>query len=129
MTENALVQCPYCLGVFRPGKSGPVREQCCGGCRHDTAAALRAPETGWESTRHESYSRERARATGWGLLTAHEHYQADLRVRFAAGLPVDETPAFLPGGDADMWPRAVMRPTLTTRRQPASARPCAVPPC
>ena len=46
--------------------------------------------------RRDTFSAERAVATGWGAMTATESYEADCRVR-------GENPQHLPGGDPEAY--------------------------
>lgn len=92
-------RCVYCLGFFE-GRADA--ETCSGACREARRAALQADDVSirpW--ARRETYSAERAKATGWGAMMARAAYYADLRMRLAAGLDVPELPPHAPGYSAD----------------------------
>jgi hypothetical protein len=57
-------------------------------------------------------------------MTGAESYEADLRIRYAAGIDDGEVPHYLPGGDPDAFPRAIWRGGCerAERLIPASAR-------
>lgn len=89
------VVCEYCQGTFL-GRSHA--KTCSGACRQARNKALRyatdedVPEPIF---RREEFSVERRNATGYGLMTARESYEADMRVRQAAraGSCGDERPS------------------------------------
>lgn len=78
--------CPYCLGMFTPARADAVT--CSGDCRMAVSRAL-----AYESyadvpaacLRRDTGGQQRREATGFGLVTASEGYQADLRVRVIIG--------------------------------------------
>lgn len=76
-TERA---CLYCQGTFRSERAATT---CSPACRTALSRA-RAYETPADvptpAIRAESFSRERKAATGYGLMTSREQYEADLRV-------------------------------------------------
>jgi len=80
------IQCAYCLGEFEPQRS--TAKCCCGDCRQARHRALRATyvEPASSDARRERFSKARRDATGWGLMTRRETYEADLRVRREAGV-------------------------------------------
>lgn len=88
-------QCPYCLGLFALSRSDAV---CCSAaCRVGRHAAPGLDDVDLRPwNRRDTYSHERAKATGWGGMSALETYEADLRVRYAAGIP-GPVPHFGPG--------------------------------
>lgn len=77
--------CTYCLGAFE-GRADA--DTCSTACRQAKSRALRTDyvEPASSDRRRTTYSPERAAATGFGTLTGREQYEADLRVRAAAGL-------------------------------------------
>lgn len=79
--------CRYCLGEYEARRAD---SQCCSpACRQAVRAALRDRDPLPASCRRSTYSPERARATGYGLVTAGEAWQHDRRIRREAGLPED----------------------------------------
>lgn len=79
--------CAYCDREFRPQR--PQRTTCSGACRvaMHRALAYTTDEdvpVASSSARRETVSAERRAATGVGLMTARESYEADLRVRARA---------------------------------------------
>ena len=76
------VQCVYCEGWFHPKRSDATT--CSGDCRVSLHRA-RTLESDADlvpvSRRKDRYSVHRARATGRGLMTCQEQYDADVRVR------------------------------------------------
>lgn len=77
-------RCAYCGQAFQAPRSHA--RTCSGACRQARSQALRLDcdaDVMPASCRRETYSDERARATGYGLLTEAQCYAADLRVRRA----------------------------------------------
>lgn len=103
----SVTSCAYCCGIFATAKRNALT--CSAACRKAVSRALAAEEVDHVASdlRLEPTSDERARRTGWSTLTRRESYEADIRVRFAAGLPVPHPPHFLPGGHPDVFPKAV----------------------
>lgn len=78
---HALV-CAYCVGSFVASRSD--RRTCSTACRMAMSRALALADDGeveLPSLRRECFSRERRDATGWGMMTRRQMYEADLRVR------------------------------------------------
>lgn len=89
--------CAYCLGWYRPARAHAVT--CSGACRQARSVALRTEEPLTPPWRAETWSADRAAATGWGGLTPREQYAADVRVRRAEGLPVVVVDRYLSDDD------------------------------
>lgn len=109
------VCCPYCLGWFLPSRSDAAT--CSDACRQAMRRAL-DPENTEPLTplfRRDATSAERGAATGWRLLTPSEQYAADVRVRRAAGLPVDVMERYLADDDAGAFKRQWHESRLATR--------------
>lgn len=98
--------CPYCLGWFVPSRSDATT--CSDACRQAMCRAL-DPDNVEPATppfRRDATSGERGAATGWCLLTPSEQYAADVRVRRAAGLPVEVIERYLVDDDGGALKRA-----------------------
>jgi hypothetical protein len=93
--------CTYCLGVFRPKRRHA--DTCSSACKQAKHEALTTEFVLGPYARRDSWSTERERATGWGGMTAAESYDADLRVRYEAGVDDGLEVEFCPGGDPDRW--------------------------
>lgn len=81
LTEHT---CTYCRGQFRSPRSHA--RTCSGACRvalHRALAHDDDHEVPGPALRRDCYARDRAVATGRGLLTRGEQYEADIRVRAA----------------------------------------------
>lgn len=89
-SPSRLARCSYCLGFFQTRRSHA--ETCSAACRQAVCRALEGEDVVTPSLREDHWSKERADATGWGTVTATEAWQADLRVRFAAGLLEPDAP-------------------------------------
>lgn len=90
VTTRVRTVCPYCLGRYWPARSDAV--YCSGACRKAAFMALALPDYGHvdpPSIRRDSWSGDRAEATGFGSITRREAYLADLRVRVLAGEAVE----------------------------------------
>lgn len=77
--------CDYCAGYFRPIR--PQRRTCSTACKMAKSRALRLPSDAAiprPFIRRDCFARDRRDATGWGLMTAQEMWEADVRVRRAA---------------------------------------------
>lgn len=73
--------CGYCGGVFWAIR--PHAVTCCGACRQALSNArtyATLEDIPPPATRRDTFSAERQRATGYGLITASESYAADVRV-------------------------------------------------
>lgn len=84
--------CDYCLGLFQSKRSDAAT--CTASCRRAKCDALNAEYVVPAMSRRETFCLHRRDATGWGLLTAQEREEADVRVRAAAGLPVGSRTAY-----------------------------------
>lgn len=71
--------CLYCLGTHR-GRG----VYCSGSCRVAAHRAIHADELDRPSLRRDTCSSARRKATGYGLLTAREGWDADRRVRLVS---------------------------------------------
>lgn len=127
-----LVDCSFCAWSFEATRSDA---DCCStACRMAKLRALDPDYTRPDrpQVRRDSVSREREAATGWGLMTPREQYAADVRVRQAAGLPVevvDESWLVEPEADARFraeW-QASFFASKRTRPTPACPGPIADP--
>ena len=98
--------CLYCDGLH----DGPWHKRSCSGsCKARVSRAKKMRDLlplGSKQRQGGSSSPERLAATGWGTMTELEGYQADLRIRFAAGLEPRRRPYFLPGGHPDVFCKA-----------------------
>lgn len=79
---DALVErvCAYCQGTFKGRKHAKT---CSGACRQAFSRAVHYESDSdvlMSFERDDTFSRERAIATGCGLMTAKECYEADIRV-------------------------------------------------
>ena len=91
--------CTYCLGYFN-GRDGA--ETCSDACRKARSDAPRHDEVVMRpSTRRDSYSLQRAQATGFGTVTAGDAVRHDNRIRWALDIEGATTPHFGPGFSAD----------------------------
>lgn len=77
-------KCTYCRGRFLPAR--PDARTCSGACRQARSLALSYEDDvdvpgPW--FRHAVYSRDRALATGFGVITAQDGVRCDLRIRRA----------------------------------------------
>lgn len=97
-TPTRTARCSYCLGFFQTRRSHA--ETCSAACRQAVCRALEGEDVVTPALREDHWSKERADATGWGTVTATEAWQADLRVRFAAGIE-GPMPIHGPGYSAD----------------------------
>lgn len=85
MTRRIVTQrCAYCGQAYAPERR--TSRYCSGDCRVRAHRALHADEVEAVSLRREAWSAERRAATGYGHLSRRETYEADLRVRAAAGI-------------------------------------------
>lgn len=76
--------CRYCLGKFRPKKSWGI--YCCNACRKAAWHAVHAEELDPVSLRKETWSGDRAAATGFGSMTRRQTFKRDLFIRRKAGI-------------------------------------------
>lgn len=92
-------RCVYCLGFF-DGRADA--ETCSAACRKAVSDAPKHDEVQMRpSTRRDSWSQERARATGFGTVTAAEATRHDNRIRWALGMEGSRAPHFGPGFSPD----------------------------
>lgn len=76
--------CRYCLGHFRPKKTWGV--YCSNACRKAAWVAVHAEELDPISLRRETWSSDRAAATGYGSMTRRASFNRDLYLRQKAGI-------------------------------------------
>lgn len=74
--------CVYCLGRFAARRRHALT--CSAACRKAVSVALQAEEIDRPALRREAFSAARKRATGYGLMTRRQAYEADRRVRLLA---------------------------------------------
>ena len=75
-------KCDYCRGLYRVGRSHS--RTCSGACRQAVSVALAYDDdvdVPGPLLRHVVFSKERARATSYGTMTASAACRADLRIR------------------------------------------------
>lgn len=84
--------CQYCIGLFQATRRDAAT--CTASCRRAKCDALDAVDVTSAMFRRETFCARRRHATGWGLLTAQDREEADVRVRVAAGLSVGSRVAY-----------------------------------
>lgn len=93
-------KCEYCIGRHRPKRTH--KKTCCKACSVAKSAALNADRVEPAILRRDTYCKTRFAATGWGLMTALEKEEADVRVRATAGLDVGgRVPLYGPALDVE----------------------------